>query len=157
MKSRKMSWLSKLPPGVALRRVFRHQNRNDVARPLIFFFRETEIRRFSDVGRPTPDFQGAKFEQIISDFQTKGVVCIRNVFDKNWQKIAQSGIEKSFSEPSDYCDWLVGEGGKGVYFNDYMKWDKIDDVRRYVMQSPAASLAGRLMQSEVSGFVTHDH
>jgi len=72
------------------------------------------------------------------------------------KKIAHQGIEKSFSDPSKYCDWLVGENGKGVYFNDYMNWRKISEFEKFVLHSPAAKIAGLLMQSDVSIFF-HEH
>ena len=94
-------------------------------------------------------FQGQEWQSIISDFQENGVVCIRKLFDENWQKIVDKGIEKSFSNPSKHCDWVVGDNGNGVYFNDYMKWDKIAEFKKFVLQSPAAKIAGLLMQSQV--------
>ena len=96
-----------------------------------------------------PNLEGEKLQQSISEFQENGVVCMRHLFDEKWIKVAHQGIEKNFSNPSKYCDWLVGQNGKGVYFNDYMNWRKISEFEKFVLHSPAAKIAGFLMQSEV--------
>ena len=104
------------------------------------------LRGFASEGQ---GLVGFKLQQAISEFQENGVVCIRKLFNESWQRIAHQGIEKNFNNPSTYCDWLVGENGDGVYFNDYMNWNKIPEIEKFVLGSPAAKVAGLLMQSEV--------
>ena len=87
---------------------------------------------------------------IIDEFQENGVVCLRNVFNKHWQEVADIGIKKCFNNPSEYCDWIIGEDGEGVYFNDYLNWEKVDEIKEYAFNSQAAAIAGQLMKSNVS-------
>ena len=103
-------------------------------------------RGFASEGQDLLDLE---LRQAISEFQENGVVCIRKLFNESWQRIAHQGIERNFSNPSIYGDWLVGENGDGVYFNDYMNWNKIPEFEKFVLHSPAAKIAGLLMQSEV--------
>ena len=89
-------------------------------------------------------------QNFINEFQQNGVVCIRGAFDSSWRDLVQKGIEKNLEKPSKYCDMLKGEDGDGIYFNDYYNWDKIEEFESFVRKSPAAKLAGLLMQSSVS-------
>ena len=48
-----------------------------------------------------------------------------------------------------------GDENEGAYFNDYCNWEKIPQFKKYIMESPAAEIAGRLMESQVSPPVGH--
>ncbi len=88
-------------------------------------------------------------DEKVGEFQENGVVCLRGVFNKKWRDLAHAGMEKNFANPSEFCDSLPGEDGDEVYFNDYLNWNKIEEIEKYVRESPAAEIAGRLMMSKV--------
>ncbi len=89
-------------------------------------------------------------DEEVKEFQANGVVCLRNAFSKDWVDLAYRGMEKNLANPSKYCDYLEGESKEEFYFNDYLNWNKIDEIQDYVLKSPAAEIAGLLMQSQVS-------
>lgn len=95
-------------------------------------------------------------QSIIEQFQQDGAICLRGVFDERWIRKVANGIEKNKQNPSDFGENLKAEGSSGYYFNDYFNCDKISEFRQYVMESPAAEIAGKLMQSEVAVFY-HEH
>ena len=92
----------------------------------------------------------------IETYQQDGVVCLRGVFDDKWVKMAHEGVKKNLQNPSEYCDWIVDEKGKGLFFNDYYNYEKITEFHEYVTKSPAAELAGRLMKS-TNAVLFHEH
>lgn len=51
--------------------------------------------------------------------------------------------------PSTYCDWLVNEEGKGLYFNDLCNTHRIEEYQDYAMNSPAAQIAKQATNSKV--------
>ena len=85
----------------------------------------------------------------LNRYKRDGVICIRNYFDQYWLDLVKEGIEKNLNNPSRYRDWLIGEDGKGLYFNDLMNWKNIKEFTEFVWKSPAARLAGTLMESKV--------
>ena len=89
-------------------------------------------------------------DDTIKEFKENGVVSIKNIFNPTWVNVAHQGIMKNFKNPSEHCDYLEGEDGEGVYFNDYLNWRKYDEFEKFMFASPAAKIAGLLMQSDVS-------
>ena len=92
----------------------------------------------------------------IEDFARDGAVCLRNAFDKNWLTVLAKGVEVNMKKPGpDACRYTPSDGPGGFY-DDYCNWDKIEEYRDFLFHSPAAEIAGRLMQAkEVRLF--HEH
>lgn len=93
---------------------------------------------------------------IINEYRKNGAVCLRGIFDQKWIDKVKSGIEKNRLSPSQYGESLKGEGGPGIYFDDYCNWRNIPEFEDYVYNSPAAEIAGRLMESQYAAFY-HEH
>ena len=92
----------------------------------------------------------------IQTFQRDGAISLRQVFDEQWQEAVARGIDRNLETPSPYFEFLKGDQGCGRFFNDYCNWQQIDEYHRYVYQSPAGEIAGRLMQSDQAIFY-HEH
>ncbi|KAJ9595518.1 hypothetical protein L9F63_013283 [Diploptera punctata] len=82
-------------------------------------------------------------------FQEDGAVVLRSVFSDYWIEMVQRGIEKNLEKPSKYAEWLNTGENTGTYFNDYCNWKKIPEFQEFVEHSPAAEIAGNLMECEV--------
>ncbi|XP_013378910.1 uncharacterized protein LOC106150576 [Lingula anatina] len=95
-------------------------------------------------------------EEAIQRFQTDGAVCLRGVFAREWVQKVAAGIEKNLARSSQYSERLQAPGGTGYFFNDYFNWREIEEFKDYVYNSPAAEIAGTLMQSPVAIFY-HEH
>ena len=93
--------------------------------------------------------------QLKADFEKDGVVFIRQVF-KSWLSTVVSAIEKNKLAPSEYSENIKGEGGTGSYFNDYLNWQHIHELKEYVYKSPAAEIAKFLTGSQKIVFY-HEH
>ena len=87
-------------------------------------------------------------DSVVSDFQENGAVCLRGVFDGQWIEKIRRGIATNRLSPSPCGEELTGGGGS--YFNDYCNWQTIDEFRDFAFNSPAAELAAKLMDSQVS-------
>lgn len=101
-------------------------------------------------------FSTENFEAEVQVYQKDGVVLLKNVFEKKWIETITIGIRKNMEEPSKYSDYLVGENGEGLFFNDYFNYMDFSEYHDYIVNSPAAEIAGRLMQSTNSVFF-HEH
>lgn len=89
-------------------------------------------------------------DRMIADFDSDGAICLRGVFSQRWLDLARRGIEENMRRPGPGSESLTsGNPGCGAYFNDYCNWRNIEELREYVLHSPAKEIAGRLMQSKV--------
>lgn len=77
------------------------------------------------------------------------MVCLRGVFGE-WVERLKKGIATNHASPSEFSEWLKSEDSQTFYFNDYFNWRKIPEFEEFVLASPAAEIAGKLMESEVT-------
>jgi ectoine hydroxylase-related dioxygenase (phytanoyl-CoA dioxygenase family) len=94
--------------------------------------------------------------QQIEYYQRHGAVVLRGTFG-DWVEILARGIEHNMAEPGPYgTENVRPEDGGGSFFDDYCNWQRIGEFRDFMLHSPAAEIAGLLMDSrQVQIF--HDH
>lgn len=90
--------------------------------------------------------------QEINAFQDKGAICLRGVF-KDWVENLKRGIADNHRNPSEKSEWHQSKDSETFYFNDYCNWRKIPEFEQFVLESPAAEIAGKLMKSEVTSSI----
>ena len=95
-------------------------------------------------------------DTLVDRYNRDGVVCLRGVFEQNWLDKLASGLDKNFADPGPYHCVYTKEGEPGGFYDDYCNWQRIDEYRDFVLHSPAAEIAARLMQSNASR-IYHDH
>lgn len=94
-------------------------------------------------------------QEIINEFNEKGVTVLKDVFTE-WVDILQKGIQANMADPDPNARIYKGNEGSGRFFVDYCNWDRIPEYRDFIFNSPAASLAGKLMNSK-SVQLFHEH
>ena len=82
-------------------------------------------------------------EEEIQKYHRDGAVVVRNVFSREWIKLAAAGIERNLVNPSVYASENQVKEGEGRFFDDYCNWTSIEEFQRIVFDSPAAELAVR--------------
>jgi ectoine hydroxylase-related dioxygenase (phytanoyl-CoA dioxygenase family) len=85
-------------------------------------------------------------EAEIAAFEADGAVPLRGHF-KDWVAVLARGIEKNIAEPSADVRIYDGKGG-GRFFGDYANWARIPEFKDFIVNSPAAAIAARLMRSK---------
>jgi ectoine hydroxylase-related dioxygenase (phytanoyl-CoA dioxygenase family) len=93
-------------------------------------------------------------EQTIRDFQQNGAVLIPGLLT-DWVKLLQQGIEKNITEPGEFVRDYPGENS-GRFFGDYCNWQRIEEYREFLFESPAADMAMQLMGSKKARLF-HEH
>lgn len=91
--------------------------------------------------------------ETIKGFQQDGAVLLKGLF-ADWVEPLQRGIEKNIASPGPFVRDYHDE--KGRFFGDFCNWDRIDEYRDFVFNSPAATVAGQLMDSTTVR-VFHEH
>jgi ectoine hydroxylase-related dioxygenase (phytanoyl-CoA dioxygenase family) len=86
-------------------------------------------------------------EADIAAYARDGAVCLRGAFATAWLDLLAAGVERNMADPSpDGCRYTP-EGAPGGFYDDYCNWQRIAEYRRFIFDSPAAGIAGRLMGS----------
>lgn len=92
----------------------------------------------------------------ISDFARDGAICMRGLFAVDWLESLAVGVEKNFQNPGPYSTIYTKPSGPGGFYDDYCNWQNISEYREFVENSPAAEIAGKLMDSETAR-LHHEH
>jgi len=88
-------------------------------------------------------------------FQRDGVVHLKGAF-ADWVDTLRAGVEHNMQTPGPYTREYEPDGSKGYFFGDYCNWARVPEYRNFVLNSHAASLAARLMDSTTVRFF-HEH
>lgn len=76
-------------------------------------------------------------------FRRDGAVLLRGLF-RDWLPVLEAGVERNIREPSPIATEHRLDDGAGRFFEDYCSWLRIPEYRDFVLNSPAAAVAGRL-------------
>jgi len=88
-------------------------------------------------------------DEMIEQYLTDGVVCVKGVIEPEWIELLRGGVEHNIANPSSRGRvWFSNDDGEASLY-DSQVWQDIDAYRRFVLESPMAEIAGRLMN--VSG------
>jgi ectoine hydroxylase-related dioxygenase (phytanoyl-CoA dioxygenase family) len=82
----------------------------------------------------------------IATYERDGVVCIRNAISEDWLerlKPAADWVQKNIGPH----DTVLAPEGAGEFYGGQFMWLRQDDFKDFVLNSPAASIAARLMRS----------
>ncbi|TDQ83874.1 ectoine hydroxylase-related dioxygenase (phytanoyl-CoA dioxygenase family) [Dongia mobilis] len=95
-------------------------------------------------------------QQQIDCYREDGAILLRGVFS-DWVERLRAGVARNMQEPGPHGAENVrpGDGG-GRFFDDYCNWQRIPEFTDFVLNSPAAAIAGRLMASDAAQ-IFHDH
>lgn len=88
----------------------------------------------------------------IADFHRDGVVMIPNVFDQSWVDLLSAGLDEHLGDPTSRARvWDRDDNGSTMMW-DSMAWHDVPQYQQFVFESPAAELAGRLLESKAVNF-----
>lgn len=94
-------------------------------------------------------------DDLVADYQRDGVIVLRGVF-ADWISPLEAGTAALMADPSPLERTVRPEDGSAPFFQDLCNWQRIPQFEAFVRQSPAASIAARLMGSRTARFF-HDH
>jgi ectoine hydroxylase-related dioxygenase (phytanoyl-CoA dioxygenase family) len=92
----------------------------------------------------------------ISAFQRDGAIVIRGLFNPTEMALLEQGIERNMASPSALAIVASRPEDPGYFIEDFCNWQRIDEYRRFVFDSPAAKAAGALMGAKQVRLY-HDH
>ena len=90
----------------------------------------------------------------IDNYQNYGAIIIKDIF-KDWIKPLRSGFQKVLDNPSQHGRENVNEN-EGRFFEDYCNWERIEEFKDCIFNSPAAQIVAEATNSK-SIQIFHDH
>ena len=90
----------------------------------------------------------------IKDYKTSGVIIVKNVF-KEWIKPLRIGFQRVLENPSKHGRENI-KNNQGRFFEDYCNWERIEEFKNCIFNSPAAQIAAEATLSR-STQIFHEH
>lgn len=88
----------------------------------------------------------------IDTFRRDGVVMLSNIFDVEWIELLRAGLSRHLAAPTPRARvWDRDDAGRTMFW-DSMAWHDVPEYQRFVFESPAAEVAGRLLGSSSINF-----
>ena len=84
-------------------------------------------------------------EEDRNTYERDGVVCIRDAFSPHGLRFGQMLWRKPSPHRGPHAEDYVGRGGSGRFFGDIELSPRLPKFLRFVRESPAAEIAGRIM------------
>jgi ectoine hydroxylase-related dioxygenase (phytanoyl-CoA dioxygenase family) len=87
------------------------------------------------------------------EFDRDGAVCLRQVFSAAWLDLLDRGVDRNIAEPGIHFADFTGENGRGRCIKDYWAWEHIPEYQEFFRGSPAAEIAGRIIDARAVYFL----
>jgi len=88
----------------------------------------------------------------IATYQRDGVVLLPEMFDRDWIELLNNGLVANCTNPTDRSRlWDRDTAGRSMFW-DSQAWQGIEQYRQFIFDSPAAQIAGALMESKHINF-----
>ena len=86
-------------------------------------------------------------EAEIATYHRDGVVLLPGMFDAEWIDLLEQGLKANCDDPTDRSRVWDRDDRDRTMFYDSQAWQRIEEYRQFIFDSPAAEIAGRLMGS----------
>lgn len=93
--------------------------------------------------------------RIEGDFGRDGAVCVRQAFTAAEVELAAAAIEANLADLSPLAK-RASDAADGAFVEDFCNWQRLPELRRFVLESGAGALAGNLLGAETVRLY-HDH
>ena len=88
----------------------------------------------------------------IDTYHRDGVLLLQNMFDKDWIELLDKGLDINIKAPTRRSRiWHKDTSGHSMFY-DHTAWQGIDEYRKFIFNSPAAQICGRLTGSTAINF-----
>ena len=91
----------------------------------------------------------------ILNYKNDGVILIKKVFSP-WIKKLKNGFQKVLDNPSPHGRENISKRHEGRFFEDYCNWERIEEFKDFIFNSPAAEIVAQSTRSKKIQ-VFHEH
>ncbi len=83
----------------------------------------------------------------INTFRREGVLLLKGVFRGEWLELLRIGMDFNLANPGVLSRFYTQNEARHEFFYDTLNWSRIPELKKFIFDSPAASIVGQLMQS----------
>ncbi len=94
-------------------------------------------------------------DQQILNYKKDGVILIRNIFSP-WIEKLRVGFEKVLKKPGPHARENIQIKNHGRFFEDYCNWERIEEFKDFIFNSPAAGIVAQTTGSNIVQ-IFHEH
>ena len=88
----------------------------------------------------------------VETYHRDGVLKLSGMFDKDWIEILNKGLDNNIETPTKRSRiWYKDTSGRSMFY-DHTAWQGIEEYRKFIFNSPAAQICGRLTGSTAINF-----
>ena len=88
----------------------------------------------------------------VETYHRDGVLLLKNMFDKDWIELLNKGLDVNIKTPTRRSRiWYKDTSGRSMFY-DHTAWQGIDEYKKFIFNSPAAQICGRLTGSTAINF-----
>ncbi len=88
----------------------------------------------------------------VETYQRDGVLLLQNMFDKDWIELLNKGLDKNIEAPTRRSRiWYKDTSGRSMFY-DHTAWQDIEEYKKFIFNSSAAQICGRLTGSATINF-----
>jgi ectoine hydroxylase-related dioxygenase (phytanoyl-CoA dioxygenase family) len=88
----------------------------------------------------------------VDTYHRDGVLLLKNMFNKNWIKLLNKGLDINCESPTErHRIWDKDDSGHTMFY-DTLAWQGIREYKKFIFNSPAAQICGKLMKSTTVNF-----
>lgn len=95
-------------------------------------------------------------QALVEDFARDGAVCIRQLLTSEEVALLRDGIDANLAAPSPRAKIASRPDDPGRFFEDFCNWQELPHFQRFIVETPVAFAAQRLMQCNTVRLY-HDH
>lgn len=92
-------------------------------------------------------------EAATATYERDGVVLLRGMFGGAWIARLADGAEQAMAAPGPHAEEYTPAGRSGRFFGDLDVWQRHEPFRRFVLDSPAGEIVGRVMGAAQATFL----
>ena len=85
-------------------------------------------------------------------YREDGVCVLRSAFTPDWIGTVAEGVRQALDAPGPHGE-RYGPAGAERFFGDLDMWTRLEPFRDFVLNSPAAGIAGEVMDSSSATFL----
>ena len=100
-----------------------------------------------DKNRVDSQPSGQITQEICDVYERDGVVCLRGIFAESWLTLLAGAVQGAMTTPGPHAEEFAAKGSSGRFFGDLELAHRLPDFRRFAFESPAAEIAGRIMDA----------
>lgn len=91
-------------------------------------------------------------EADVTAYERDGVVRLRGMFDADWIEFMGEAVDAAMAAPGPFVEEYTAADGTGRFFGDLDVAQRHPAFRKFVQESPAAEIAGRIMDASKVNF-----